>query len=183
MWDWIWLEDADEHNSECVSDESLTVETRDEECNDSAEPSDDDDNNIPAITHSVTFKCIGCTKEMQYQEVLASANQKIKCGEAVPVKLQSEPSNQYDSHAVAFMCLAENDWKRIGYVVSEALSDVNEAIRNNKIIKVYFDWIKYIVYFKSPGWYAGITVVRNGNWSRTVMQSGINKCILDYQTY
>ena len=88
MWDWIWLEDADEQDSECVSDESLTVETRDEECNDSAEPSDDDDNNIPAITHSMTFKCIGCTKEMQYQEVLASANQKIKHGEAVPVKLQ-----------------------------------------------------------------------------------------------
>ena len=59
--------------------------------------------------------------------------------------------------------------------MSEALSDVNEAICNNKIIKVYFDWIKYIVYFKSPGWYAGITVVRNGNWSRTVMQSGTNK--------
>ena len=26
---------------------------------------------IPAVTHTATFKCIGCTKEIQYQEILA----------------------------------------------------------------------------------------------------------------
>ena len=39
---------------------------------------DDDDEEIPAITHSVTFECIGSTKELRYQEVLALAKQKIK---------------------------------------------------------------------------------------------------------
>ena len=68
------------------------------------------------------------------------------------------------------MCQADTDWERIGYVVSEALPDVNDAMDNNKIIKVYFDWIKYVVYFKYPGWYAGITVTRNGNWSNIVTQ-------------
>ena len=69
------------------------------------------------------------------------------------------------------MCLAENDWERIGYVVSEALTEVNKAIVKNKILKTHFSWIKYIVYYKQPGWYARISITRNGCWSKTVMQS------------
>ena len=46
------------------------------------------------------------------------------------------------------MCKAGTDWERIGYVVSKALHDVNEALAQKKIIKVYFDWMKYTVYFK-----------------------------------
>ena len=137
----------------------------------SDDSSNEEDDDIPAITHSVVFKCIGCTKELRYQELLALASQKIKKGEAVPVKPEREPSNPYDCNAIAFMCQAEKDWERIGYVVSEALTDMNEAISNNKILEVYYRWIKYIVYYKQPGWYAGITVTRNGSWSRTVMQS------------
>ena len=68
---------------------------------------------IPAITHSVVFKCIGCTKEFCYQELLAQVSQKIKKGEAVPVKLEKKPNNPYDSNAIAFMCQAEKDWERI----------------------------------------------------------------------
>jgi len=56
------------------------------------------------------------------------------------------------------------------YVVSEALADVNGAMSNYKITKFYFDCIKYVVYFKHSGWYAGITVTRNGNWSKIVTQ-------------
>ena len=61
------------------------------------------------------------------------------------------------------MCNADGNWKRIGHVGSEALPDFNDALLKNKIIKVYFDWIIFIVYFKSPGWYAGITIIKNGN--------------------
>ena len=101
--------------------------------------------------------------------MLALAKQKIKKGENAEVKLQKEMDNPFDANAIAFMCNASGNWERIGYVVAEALPDVNEALSKKKIIKVYFDWIKYIVYFKNPGWYAGITVTRNGNWSNTVM--------------
>ena len=69
---------------------------------------DDDDDNastIPAITHSVVFKCIGNAKEMQYQEVLALANKKGR-KEYIdgPVKLEREPSNPVDARAIAIMC-------------------------------------------------------------------------------
>ena len=70
--------------------------------------------------------------------------------------------NPFDVNAIRFMCKAGGDWERIGYVMSEALLDINDALFKKKIIKVYFDWIKYIIYFKNPGWYAGITVTKNG---------------------
>ena len=170
MWNWQWLEDSDSEQDGVVSGDEPgdAAPSNSEESGNNEEAEDD---NIPAITHTVVFKCIGCTKELRYQELLVLANQKRKKGEDIPVKLEKEPSNPFDSNAIAFMCLVENNWERIGYVVSEALADVNEAISNNKILKTFFSWIKYIVYYKQPGWYAGISVTRNGSWSRTVMQS------------
>ena len=97
---------------------------------DSSNCNEEEEDAIPAITHSVIFKCIGCTKVT----LLALASQKIQTGETVPVKLEKQPSNPYDCNAIAFMCHAEKDWEQIGYVVSEALTDTNEAISNNKIL-------------------------------------------------
>ena len=71
LWKWEWLEETDMF-SKVKSDGSEVndVATDDEE--------DYDDEEIPPITHLVTFKCIKSTKELRYQEVLALAKQKIK---------------------------------------------------------------------------------------------------------
>ena len=135
IWNWTWLADEDvgfsksEENSES---ESVVDSNGDE-------PDDEVDDDIPAITHSVVFKCIGCHKESRYQEVLALAQRKrARDGANIPLKLQPEPSNPMDSKAIAFMCKADTDWERIGYVVQEALDDVHEAINTNKILALSF---------------------------------------------
>ena len=89
---------------------------------------------VPAIIHFVVFKCIGFTRYFCYQKLLALASQKMKKGKVVPMKLEKEPNNPYDSNAIAFMCQADKDWERIGYVISETFTDTNEAISNNKIL-------------------------------------------------
>jgi len=76
---------------------------------------------------------------MHCQEVLALAKQKIKKGETVEVKLQKEQDNLVDANAIAFVCYADSKWEWIGYVVTEALPDVHDALRKNKIIKLNFD--------------------------------------------
>ena len=164
-----------ECRTECQQSEGNQEESNDLDATCTDNDSDEDEDEIPVIKHSVTFECIGCTKELRYQEMLALAKQKINKGEDVLVKLQKEMDNAFDANAIAFMCNADGNWKRIGYVVSEALSDVNDALLKNKIIKVYFDWIKYIVYFKSPGWYAGIIITKNGNWSNAVMHTALQR--------
>ena len=67
--------------------------------------------------------------------MLIDAGKKHRKGESFPVKLEREPDNPYDCNAIAFMCKLDDKWERIGYVVTEALSDVSTAIRNKKSSK------------------------------------------------
>ena len=64
---------------------------------------------VPLITHSVIFKCIGHLKESRYQEVLASAKKKMAQGIDVPVKIVKEPHNPVDARAIAFMCCVDEE--------------------------------------------------------------------------
>ena len=134
IWEWEWLEDhSDPESNQSEHDqETDDLDATDNNDNDEEDEDEMDEDEIPAITHSVTFKCIGSTKEARYQEVLALANQKIRKGETVQVKFQKETDNPFDANAIAFMCKAGTDWERTGYVVSEALPDVNEALAQKK---------------------------------------------------
>ena len=71
------------------------------------------------------------------------------------------------------MCKLDDhsDWERIGYVVQEVLDEVHDAISNKKILDVSFDYIRYVVHSKSPGWYAGIKITKNSEWSQKVLYS------------
>lgn len=123
------------------------------------------------LTHTVTFKCIGCTKEFQYQEALCRASQLLISKSNVNCQLKPEPDNPVDSQAIAFECEVDESWKTIGYVVQEVLKDLHAAIQEKKIVSVSVSWIKYIIYWKDPGWYAGIDIKRIGEWSTVVTAS------------
>ena len=76
-----------------------------------------------------------------------------------------------DSQAIAFKCKVDGAWYPIGYVVKEALSEVHAAINDKAITNVAFSWVKFVIYWKKPGWYAGINITRIGEWSHKVVTS------------
>ena len=82
-----------------------------------------------------------------------------------------EPENPVDSEAIAFECDIDGIWKTIGYAVREVLKELHAAIAENKIIEIKLNWIKFIIYWKAAGWYAGIDVKRIGEWSAVVVAS------------
>ena len=86
---------------------------------------------------------------------LRNAGQEILC------RLQPEPEKPFDSLAIAFRCEVDSSWHTIGYVVKEALDDVHETILAKKITAVSFDWVKFIIYWRTPGWYAGIKSIKD----------------------
>ena len=53
-------------------------------------------------THAVIFKCIGCTKQVQFQEKLAQIAILLNSDKHVPCRLELEPYNPIDSKAIAF---------------------------------------------------------------------------------
>jgi len=76
MRDWMWV---DGDASDC-STNALDVEENNCESSSYVEPdsaSDATGSYVPAITHSVIFKCIGHLKECRYQGVLELASKKI----------------------------------------------------------------------------------------------------------
>ena len=97
------------------------------ECaNDGGHETDPESFESTQVTHTVTFNCIGCTREHQYQETLALAHQLLKQNTDVPVRLFHEENNRYDSRALAIQCQPDGgEWKRIGYIVKEALEETH----------------------------------------------------------
>ena len=175
IWTWVWEdEQARSEGSVESPDESESVNMEDDHYNPYMHSDSESDSEspfqLPSQTHIVTFKCIGTTHDMHAQEVLSKVSKLLKDDVEVPVKLVCEPENQYDSKAIAFMCLLSEQWHRIGYVVSEALDHVHKALADKKIIFVRFSWVKYIVIWRhsGPGYYAGINIAIDGEWPRQV---------------
>lgn len=172
VWKWAWLEDAGASDTNVDSDHDNSGHDNclNPSSDDPLNPDNDNEVEVipPIVNHSIVFKCIGSLKEHHYQEILAQVAQKMDNGETVPVKIEKEPNNPCDSHAIAFMCKIGDKWERIGYILREAVETVHEAINNKEILDVHFDWVKYIVFFRDRGWYAGITITRQGEWPRSV---------------
>ena len=128
---------------------------------------------VPTITHSVVFKCIGAVRDEEQQRALQEAFIARQSGENVPVKIEPEPTNPHDSQAISFTCKVGQSWHRIGYVVRECLDELHAAIHNGDILQVQFSWVKYLLQWSrsGPGFYAGIIIIRKGQWSDTCVRS------------
>ena len=128
-WEWNWIDHeldsrcADEEEEKSSDDdkagESMETESEFSEESDDAESVD-----------TVTFKCIGASREVYSQEALAAAA-KMEKGEAVTVRILPEPTNPYDSNAIAFQCKVDDSWVTNGYIVKEVLQHVHTAIQSN----------------------------------------------------
>lgn len=191
VWDYDWLvpgendgdSDADGENrdSDVNCDADTTGATNDRTIIKTGEygssESDDDSDTIPAVTHTVTFKCIGVMREHRYQEVLRRAKDLHAMRIDVPVKISPEPENPKDSRAIAVICNVDGTWNRIGYLVREVLEVVHEAIECNKILCVKFAWIRYIAEWtrSGPGFFAGINITKSGDWPQSVISASSTK--------
>jgi len=91
--------------------------------------------------HTVTFKCIGCTRDDDAQDALRYASQLFNVSTVIPVNIYPEPNNPYDRRAITFKYWINNKWTRIGYVVREILDDVHDAMSFNQITDISFAWI------------------------------------------
>ena len=174
VWEWQWMDneaESGDDGSESETDITVVPETDPEE---ESEAEEDGASCDPPVFHTITFKCIGCTRDTKYQQTLEAINELRHAGtnlEDISCRIMPEPENPQDAKAITFQCFLSNDWQTIGYVVREALDEVHLAISNHKIASVRLKWVKYIIYWKTPAWYAGIDIVRVGEWPRHVLLS------------
>ena len=121
------------------------------------------------ILDTVTFKCVGVTRDPSYQQALKVVNEQLQKGNNVPVKPVLEPTNPFDSHAVSFQCQLDGRWNVIGYVVQELSDHVRDVILTQNVVATKFLWVKYkVVRTTGPGFYAAIEITRKGKWPPAV---------------
>jgi len=167
VWDWEWLDDKIDYISETSSEGIAAINPSMESCSDADQSSEECSLKSPLATHTVTFKCIGTTHNSVSQQVLQKVSGLLHKGEK---DIFPEPDNPYDCKAIVFKCFLDGWWKRIGYIVREALANVHSARRNRKIAGVAFSWAKYLVTWpgSGPGYYASINISIYGMWPPAV---------------
>ena len=162
IWEWFWVDDIDH-----VSESSLKyIRALSPSLESSSTRSSHHSNSPEQVTlHSVVFKCIGCTHVRKRQDVLEEVSELLSKNEKVPVNIYPEPENKKDSQAIAFKCYIRNEWHVIGYIVTEVLNAVHNAMRNIAIIEVKFAWAQFVISWprSGPGFYGGtIIITRKG---------------------
>ena len=71
---------------------------------DSSSPNSEDDDDHSHAQSTVAFKCIGVKQDPIYQTILREVKDRINNEEHVPVRLEPEPTNPFDTQAIAFQC-------------------------------------------------------------------------------
>ena len=129
------------------------------------------------VIHYVVFKCIGASRDYTSQETLSLVSKEMKAGKTVEVKILPKKDNPKNARALAFCFYLNNKWLRIGYVVEETLDAVHDARNKQDIVHVKFGWVKFIIHWSNfgPGWYAGISIAKRGEWPRCVINSASSR--------
>ena len=137
-----------------------------------------DDEGAEAVTKpTVTFKCIGRTRNVEAQKSLQRVSEKLRMGQHVSVDVFHEPDNPFDFRAIAFKVLIDHQWCTVGYVVREAVEHVHRMLESSKIESVKFSWAKYMVTWSrsGTGYYAGIDITVKGKWPVEVVRCAITR--------
>lgn len=165
IWEWDLIQDhvrSQVDVSKFSSASSISSSTS--EINDESSTSDRPNSEVDTES-TVTFKCIGVTREPTIQTLLQEVRDRRDDGENVPVKLCPELTISFDSRAICFQCYHGGCWKTIVYVVREIIEYVHAAINDGSVTCVEFAWVKYKVWKCAPGYYAVNHVTRRGKWS------------------
>ena len=138
---WDWVDNETDDVSSIKSSERSTLS------------SGSDVEEEEPISDTVTFKCIGVTRDSSYQDVLKSASSLLREGKTVPVRVETEPHNPFDAKAICFQCLLGSQWTVFACVIKELYDSVHESLQNKSIISTEFAWVKYkVVRPSGPGY-------------------------------
>ena len=174
IWKWSWCDSFSDLQGDSFSQSDADENDLEDilEVPETPPDSDNEEKSCEPITHCIVFKCIGVTKDPHIQEVLSLVSKELKQGRCVNVELVKEPTNPVDSLAVAFMCTLENKKEKLGYVVREALDAVHSALNNDEIVFANVAWARFLIHWSrsGPGWYAGVSVTKIGEWPATVVR-------------
>ena len=94
----------------------------------------DDDEAVEATVHSLPFKVMGTCYSTSRQEALKEAFELMNGqNRHISVKLEAEPFNIVDSRAIAVFIKSSEDFKNVGYIVTELTQFVHPLLEKQSL--------------------------------------------------
>ena len=88
----------------------------------------------------------------------------------VQAKLQQEPDNDYDQHAIAVFINYHSGWEKVGYIAKELTSDLHPFLERNNL-KTTVAHIRFRVNYLQVGYLLTLNITKQGPWSKNVVKA------------
>lgn len=83
-------------------------------------------------------------------------------------KLQAEPDNPLDKHAIAVYVISSADYEKVGYIATEMTQFVHPVLKDPSF-QVSVKSIWFFTVFLMIGFYFTINITKSGPWDKTVV--------------
>ena len=145
----------------------------DEPVDDDDDDDEDDNEEAPdeTITHCIPFKVLGTCYSRARQDALEEAfGYLYEHNRPVFVKLEAEPDNAFDMHAIAVYVMSSSNYEKVGYIARELTQFVHPLLQD-PALEVSVQRIWFCTVFLQIGFYITISITKSGLWDRKVVRA------------
>jgi len=132
---------------------------------------DKPDESDETISHCLPFKVLGTCYSPSRQKALEEAFEYLyEHNRPVFVKLEAEPDNPVDKHAIAVYVMSSSNYEKVGYVASELTQFVHPVLKD-PTLEVSVQRIWFCTVFQQIGFYITINITKSGSWDKKVVKA------------
>ncbi len=126
---------------------------------------------IEDIDHCLPFKVLGTCHTVDRQNVLERAFTYLEeHNRHVFAKIEAEPDNPYDKHAIAVYVMSSSDYEKVGYIAKELTQYVHPVLYD-KSLDVSVKKIRFCTTYCMVGYYLTINISKKGLWDKQVISA------------
>lgn len=125
-------------------------------------------------THCLPFKVLGTCHSTCRQSALEEAFSYLEeYNRPVFAKIEAEPENMHDKHAIAVYIMSSEDYEKVGYIPSELTKYIHPILKDPDL-EVTVNRIRFCTTFQRIGFYLTIDITRKGLWYNAVVKASKN---------
>lgn len=121
--------------------------------------------------HCLPFKVLGTCYKANRQTALEEAFMYLEeYNRPIFAKLEAEPDNVNDKHAIAVYVMSSSDYEKVGYLPRELTQYVHPVLQCPSL-NVSINNIRFSTTFRMIGFYLTLDITKRGLWAKEVIKA------------
>lgn len=176
QWEETSISDSDiSRISETTASDEGSAQTVTEYSTEENGSSEEEENKVKPIFHTLPFKVVGVAHSTRTQDHLEGTLNRMKeHGETVSAMLLPEPENEFDKDAIAVHIDYGQGPSFIGYIPRELTKYIHPLLEPGQIREVKVADIRFRTQFKKFGLYIKLLITRVGRWEPFVVRASLS---------